>query len=414
MIDGATDKQYIATETGLYTVTASNGQCESLPSVECFVNLNVEGDDVINLGWGWNWFSSNTDDTAVKNPDTFFASVMNSLSDVYGPTGELTNEDGSLSGTLSSIEPATYKVKMSEAGQIVLKAGTIDPDSYTINLSAGWNWIPYLPTVELGIDAAFSNFTPKENDVIKSQNRFATFANGKWNGPLKEMTPHDGYMYYTSAPATMKYSASRATVLNNAEPCSDANAVWSFNASAYRDNMTIVAELYSKEGVKLMDGAYSVGAFCNEECRGIGLYENGLLYITVHGDYNNSINFKAIENATDSYSEITESLTFTDAPIGTVNQPYRLTLDSSNDVSNVYSDSDLIIYPNPVRDRLFIQGDVTDVTGVKVISTNGLTLVSARDYKSGVDVSSLDDGIYVAAIFTTKGVVYRKFVKKNR
>lgn len=412
IIDGATEKQYTATETGLYSVTASNGRCESNSSAECFVNLDVASEFVIDLGQGWSWFSSNTDDASIKQPNTFFASVLNNISDVYGLTGELANSNGVLSGTLTSIEPATYKAKMSAAGQIKLNANPIEPDSYLINLHAGWNWIPYLPIVDLGVDVAFSNFTPQENDVIKSQTQFATFANGKWNGSLKEMHPHGGYMYYTIQPSTMTYSASRAMMVNGAISYAETNPAWSVDASAYPDNMTIVAKLFNGD-TEAIEGAYTVGAFCNNECRGIGQYENGLLYITIHGQDNNSITFKAIENATDTNFKIKESLTFTDTPIGTVANPYRLTIGDPGGINNVYADYDLTIYPNPVRDRMFIEGDVTDVTGVKVISTNGVTLISVKDYEHGVDVTSISDGVYIAAILTSHGVVYRKFVKKG-
>lgn len=412
-IDGASDKQYTATETGLYSVTASNGRCESNPSAEYYVNLDVVSELTIDLPLGWSWFSSNTDDSSVKQPTIFFASVLNSLRDVYGATGELTNTNGVLTGTLTNIEPATYKAKMSAAGQIRLNANPIEPDSYPINLNTGWNWIPYLPSVDLGVDVAFSDFIPQENDVIKSHTQFAIFSDGKWNGTLREMHTHGGYMYYTSQPVTMTYSASRAMRINGIEPYAANEAVWSFDAFAYPDNMTIVAELYNSDDVKSFDGAYTVGAFCGDECRGIGQYENGLLYITVHGNYNNNIKFKGIENATGTDIEIKESLTFTDAPIGTVSSPYRLTLGDNSGINDVYVDYDLNIYPNPVRDRMFIEGDISDVIGVKVISTSGVTLISVKDFEQGVDVSPINDGVYIAAILTLNGVVYRKFVKKG-
>lgn len=413
LIDGATDKQYTATETGLYSVTASNGRCESEPSAEYFVNLDVASEFTIDLSSGWSWFSSNTDDASMKQPNTFFASVLNNITDIYGATGELSNNNGTLTGTLTSIEPATYKAKMSTAGQIKLNANQIEPDSYPIDLNTGWNWIPYIPSVDLGIDVAFSSFVPRENDVVKSHTQFATFANGKWNGTLKEMHPHGGYMYYTTQPAAMTYSASRVMMVSAIERYAASESMWNYDASAYSDNMTIVAELYSKDDVKQMDGAYAVGAFCGDECRGIGQYENGLLYITVLGNDKNSIKFKAIENATGKDSPIKESLTFTDDPIGTVGKPFHLTLDTEAGIGNLYADGDLNIYPNPVRDRMFVEGNVNDITGVKVISTNGVTLISVKDYEHGVDVTSINDGVYIAAILTTNCVVYRKFVKKG-
>ncbi len=411
-IDEATERQYIATETGLYSVTASNGCCESNPSEEVFVNLDEVSEITINLSQGWNWFSSNTDDPTVKQPNTFFNSVRNNLISVYGATGELENQNGTLSGTLSSIEPATYKAQMTTLGVLRINASPIDPESYPINLNAGWTWIPYIPGVSLSLDVAFSNFTPRENDVIKSHTQFATYANGKWNGSLKEMQPNSGYMYYTDHAATMTYSSSRATTVNSVEPYADSNSEWIYDATAYPDNMTIVAELYQND-TKALDGTFTIGAFCGNECRGIGQYENGLLYITVHGNYANSLKFKAIENATGNNAEIKESLSFTDVPIGTVANPYRLTLDANSGINEIYSSSYLTIYPNPVRDIMFIEGDITDVTGVKVITTGGVTLLSTKDFEHGINVTSINDGVYIAAILTSTGVTYRKFIKKS-
>lgn len=46
-------------------------------------------------------------------------------------------------------------------------------------------------------------------------------------------------------------------------------------------------------------------------------------------------------------------------------------------------------------------------------STNGVTLISVKDYEHRVDVTSINDGVYIAAILTTNSVVYRKFLKKG-
>lgn len=411
-IDGAIEQTYTATESGLYSVTASNGQCESEPSMECSVNLDVESNFVINLSQGWNWFSSNTNDATIKAPNTFFASVLGKLQSVYGATGELENNNDILTGTLNHIEPATYKALMSSAGQIKLNVGAIEPDEYSINLISGWTWIPYIPSVELNLNSAFSKFTPSENDVIKSQTQFATFANGKWHGTLKTMLPHGGYMYYTTHPTDLKYSSSRAMMLNGVAPLADHSPVWNFDPTSHPDNMTIVAEVYDKDS-KMMDGAYSIGAFCGNECRGIGQYEDGLLYITVHGNYDNSIKFKAIENATGAEVDVKETLSFTETPVGSIDNPYRLTLGENSGINDISADINLNIYPNPVRDRIYIEGDVTDVIGLKVIATNGVNLISAQGYENGVDATSLNDGVYIAAIITTNGVVYKKFIKKS-
>lgn len=53
------------------------------------------------------------------------------------------------------------------------------------------------------------------------------------------------------------------------------------------------------------------------------------------------------------------------------------------------------------------------IQGIMSLSTNGVTLISVKDYEHRVDVTSINDGVYIAAILTTNSVVYRKFLKKG-
>lgn len=412
-IDDATEQQYTATETGLYSVTASNGRCESEPSEEYFVNLDTQVEYTIDLSHGWSWFSSNSDDPEIKNPNTFFSSVKDNLQIVYGDGGELENNAGSLQGSIASIEPLTYKVKMSNSDRIQLKATPIEPEEYSINLKTGWTWIPYIPTVELDVNVALSNFTPQENDVIKSQTQFSTFSNGKWIGTLNEMTPYGGYMYYTPTLAQLHYSPARVRMMANVPMyVAESSAPWHCDASQFAHNTTMIATLYDKD-IEVMEGAYSVGAFCNEECRGVGEYVDGKLFITIHGQTGDHIKFKSIENVTNKDREICEQFSFDENPRGTMSEPFKLTLGEATGIDNVYGSTDYNIYPNPVRETMFIEGDLSDVTGVKVITVSGVTLISTDSFEHGVNVSSIVDGVYVAAIITPHGVKYIKFLKKG-
>jgi len=413
-IDDATEQQYTATETGVYYVTASNGRCESNPSEEYFVNLDVQTSIEIPLNRGWNWISSNMDDPDLKQPNKFFETALNLISSVRSANGELTNNENSLIGDIASIEPATYKVVTSDVANLSLTGVPVDVETYQYSLNPGWNWIPYIPTIEMSVESAFSSFTPSENDIIKSHTKFATFENGKWTGSLKELIPNAGYMYYTQQLASLRYSPSLATEMNN-EPAyhAEASAVWCYDEAAYADNMTIIAELRHKD-VPTMEGIYTVGAFCNNKCRGIGEYVDGKLFITILGNPDDAFYFKAVENATGKEIDIDEKLTFSEHPLGTISDPYILTLGASSGIDEIsYSASDLNIYPNPVRDMMFIEGDMSDITGVKVITVSGITLISTDSYEYGVNVAEIPDGVYVAAILTKHGVKYRKFVKKG-
>ncbi len=411
-IDGATEQVFTATETGMYYVTASNGTCESEPSAEYYVNLDEVSEVTISLTNGWNWISSNIAEPSLKAPDKFFASVMDNLQYVRSSNGELSNNNGNLVGDITSIEPATYKTSMSSSGEIRLKGAVAQPEDVQLTLNTGWNWIPYIPVVEMGVDLALADYSPMENDVIKSHTQFSIYSNGKWTGTLKEMQPNNGYMYYTSRSSTLAYSPSRVRMIVN-EPMylAESAAPWHCDETQFADNTTMIATL-NDNGKEAMEGAFAVGAFCGEECRGIGEYVDGKVFMTIHGNSGDNISFKAIENVTGSEREIKNELVFDEQPIGNLTQPYILNMGTSSGIDNVYSYS-LSIYPNPVRDLMFIEGDVTDVTGVKVITTSGVTIISTESYQDGVNVSTIPDGVYIAAILTTHGVTYRKFIKKG-
>jgi endonuclease I len=69
------------------------------------------------------------------------------------------------------------------------------------------------------------------------------------------------------------------------------------------------------------------------------------------------------------------------------------------------------LYPNPVSDYLFVSTPA-DVVSIKVITVNGMTMNSVSIANDGIDVSSLESGIYVVLIQTGKGILQERFVKQ--
>lgn len=411
IIDNATEKEYTATETGYYSVAASNGKCNSLTSEEVYVSLDVTPELKITLPEGWSWISTNTNDPEVKDPNVFFASDLDVVDHIIGQNGELTNAGNKLTGNLSSLEPSTYKIKTTDDSEFTINANVIDPEEYPVTLNVGWNWIPYLPVVSLQIDDAFNNFTPSENDVIKSHTQFATFANGKWRGTLRSFTPNKGYLYYAHRPATLHFSSSRAGIIASEVFSTESQYNWTVEPSRYPHNMTMVAKVLLDDK-ETLEGVYTVGAFCGNECRGKGSYEDGLLYLTIHGNFGDKIDFVANENSTGEQWEIVETNELTEIHLGTFQEPFKLNIYTEpSDVDKVGMDYEFNIYPNPVRDTMFISGDTDIITGIKIVSTDGHVLLSQNEYGGGVDVSSLTNDVYIAAIFTPTGVVYKKFIK---
>jgi len=66
--------------------------------------------------------------------------------------------------------------------------------------------------------------------------------------------------------------------------------------------------------------------------------------------------------------------------------------------------SNLLIYPNPIKDVLNIEGAYTSVAIFDVFGK----LVLSSEYTKSINVSSLADGIYMLNISTKKGIQTQK------
>jgi len=417
-IENATGQKFTPQVDGIYYVAVTNGSCYSEPSDLYQVILSDNIDLKLELDKGWNWVSSNLSDSMYLSAEGFLTPIINVVSRMEGVNSELNNSDNVIVGGLTDIKPQeSYKLLLdnSVTGQWV--GVGYNPDEYPIILNKGWNWIGYISVGERKLADAFSNLSPSENDVVKTLDKFSVFHRGEWTGTLETMQPGIGYMYYTTAEKQMTYPVTRVFKVkksshSESQSISAQTPSYQFDKNAYRDNMTVIAELYAG-GEKTIDGVYSVGAFVNNECRGTGLYINGLLYITIHGtlDNNEVVSFRASENITGNEYVVDEKLTFDGSHVGTITAPYKLHALAVTGIYDV-SIASYNIYPNPVRSIMYISGNLDDIQGVKVLTTNGETVVEEIGYKgTGINVTTLSSGFYVVAIKTSKGYIYKKILK---
>ena len=118
------------------------------------------------------------------------------------------------------------------------------------------------------------------------------------------------------------------------------NAPWSYDVHAYPSLMCIVAQVY-KDNTPAIDGAYTVGAFVGNECRGVGKYFDGKIFITIHGDETASeqVRFVAMENASGQFINIKERVDFRSDALGTIDSPYMMTFAVSTDIDGISDDS---------------------------------------------------------------------------
>jgi hypothetical protein len=76
------------------------------------------------------------------------------------------------------------------------------------------------------------------------------------------------------------------------------------------------------------------------------------------------------------------------------------------------------IFPNPTKERLFIKNDkaLTETTTISVLDINGKILLietmNANETLNGIDVSSLNTGVYVIQLQNKLGVTHKRFIKE--
>lgn len=86
----------------------------------------------------------------------------------------------------------------------------------------------------------------------------------------------------------------------------------------------------------------------------------------------------------------------------------------SNNVANgftdIFNESNLIIFPNPAKDEIYIKSE-SIVEKVEIYSVIGNLLLLENNFKEKISISSLPPSIYLLKIYTEKGPIFSKFVK---
>lgn len=91
---------------------------------------------------------------------------------------------------------------------------------------------------------------------------------------------------------------------------------------------------------------------------------------------------------------------------------YTLNVTQSNlDNSEFNSNKTVTLYPNPVRQELFLETDAS-IKNVSIISVNGQRLVANLLNNSSINVDGLSAGFYILEMTTEEGLLLRKnFIK---
>lgn len=82
---------------------------------------------------------------------------------------------------------------------------------------------------------------------------------------------------------------------------------------------------------------------------------------------------------------------------------------SVNDVSTF---SEIVLYPNPASETLFIKASNDTVNSMKIYSAMGQTMFSKSSFSEAINISSFNSGIYFIEIISSEGAKHiQKFIK---
>lgn len=70
------------------------------------------------------------------------------------------------------------------------------------------------------------------------------------------------------------------------------------------------------------------------------------------------------------------------------------------------------VYPNPVKDTLYIKGLDTELTKVEVYNLNGQKIITKDSNLTSLDLSTLNTGIYFTKLYTSNGSKTIKLIKE--
>ena len=369
------------------------------------------------FGQGWNWISTNFTDASLKKPKQFLSPILNWTNKLLSFDKELVVDPiyGLTGGITELTASDMYKLKVNQACGLTLSGTPYNASDVSIGLVKGWNWLGYPPSLTQSTTVAMSNVSPQTNEVIKNQTDFSVYSGSNWVGTMDSMRAGVGYMYLANSsrtfayPSTIPTSSAPSMTLRSSVVMEDG---WVCDIRQFADNMNMIIKL-ERNGLAVSPAEYTLAAFVGDECRGIGKNVGDLCFMTIYGQPSDElINFRVLEKESTKICSVVETVLYSNNLIGTIVQPKKLKIGAEiTGMEN--NDKDFVLYPNPVRSRLYLSSRQPVVTGVRICQTDGrlMSLYDGDAYFTGIDVSMLPEGIYIIALSTTNGTYYQKFIK---
>lgn len=321
-IDGITYKAHRGDESvGRYPDGGKAFYKMTRPTIER-TNRILKGDDIIGydesltaalpdrfnlqLAKGWNWISHCLYTPFSPNELPLGAQrVVAQIKEAYRLNGKMV-------GNLSLMEAGNlYKVEMKETATFTSDKLFCD-SNMPIGLLPGWNWIGYTADGAQTLTAALGNYMADEGDKLLGQSGFATFTSGAWNGTLSTLETGKGYMLYTQRAKILSFNSPHVRVNARKAPTPKMFASNRFGVDkyAYPNLMGLVGILLQDDETLANPDRYTILAYADGECRGVGVWMDSLIYLTSYGHGGETLQFIAYDEMDGTAYPVTEVLNF--------------------------------------------------------------------------------------------------------
>ncbi|QXD16164.1 hypothetical protein GQ464_004215 [Rhodocaloribacter litoris] len=170
---------------------------------------DVEGGETttqtLTLAAGWNTVSLNVSPTNLA-VETLLAGLGDQLVLVQNNTGKVYYPEFGINdiGTWNLLE--AYEVNTRAAATLTVEGTPISPVAMPINLTTGWNLVPFLPAQEMPLETALASIADKLVVVIDNLGRIYYPEFGI--NDIGTMKPGQGYRMYVSGVAVLTYPLS--------------------------------------------------------------------------------------------------------------------------------------------------------------------------------------------------------------
>lgn len=321
---------------------------------------------------GWNWTSHNLAENVDKSRFTSFAQCLRSQNNEL-----FYDEYLGWVGNVKTLNAGQgYKLQMKRDAEITLRGNLYDV-TVPVNVQNGWNWIGVPLYNATAINVALAKYSASEGDVIVGFDAFATYEDGNWVGSLRSLTPGQAYLMKSNKDQQFCWnSLSNNNVKSRryAAPVSE-TAVWTVDSHAYPNIMNIIASVAEDDVLALGSSSYIVGAFCGDECRGVGEMVDGKLYINVHGNGNETLAFRIVGEDGQCYTANESAVLKQQTLLGSNKTPFVLSISQTTEITSVEGN-----------------GNVQDITyynikGQRISKPNSGMYIQKTTYRDGRVIS---------------------------